>query len=887
MTPEDWQRVKHCFNQALSLPPAERGAYLEAACGDEPELLQTVQRLLQQDQTRSDPLQQALSSELEDYLEARFAIRPGQRLGAYRLIRPIGEGGMGIVYLAERCDDSFLQQVAIKLLHHHGINRETLQRFSVERQILADLSHPGIARLLDGGHSEQGLPFLVMEYIEGETLTDYCNRHRIGIGQRLRLFEQVCEAVEFAHRHLIVHRDIKPSNILVDEDGNIKLLDFGIAKLLQGSTSGGSVTTGSQTRTELRLLTPENAAPEQVTGESVTTATDVYALGNLLYQLLCESPLFDLEDCNRFEMERLICEQLPLRPSLRITDRHSLAGDRPGSASRLRRQIEGDLDTIALKALQKDPQRRYPDVTRLREDIQRHREHFPILARPDSLTYRARRFLRRQRIPAALVTVLLLSSFGFLLTLLLQSRELERQTRSAELEAASARQASNFLVGVFEAADPSLHAGQPATAEDLLNSGEQKIEELGDQPALQAVMLKTLGRVFQRLGDYDKARQLQQRAYELYLRLPDTDARTRADMLATLADLQYELGDYAASEDGYRRSIRLFQQSDPVDEEALHWAYSGLSAVLGETGQLEEAITLDRQVLAWKLKRHDPRSLEAAEAFNRLGHSLRRSGRLEEAAGLLRKGLAAMRASRGNIHLDTAHSLNQLARTLDLLGQQQEALKLAREGLAIRRQIHRNPHPEVVASIGNVANILSGMKRLDEAIALRREGLELLIPLFGEDHAYVLAFRSSLGTLLRKSNRPDEARAQYRLALAIARRSTEADSPATAFPLTGLGLIDLDAGKPEQARERLQEAYDLRRRLLPADNYRIASSGFALGRAWLELNEPELAEPLLLEAHRLYQATFGEDHDTTRAIRASLVRLYQALDRPDQASRYR
>jgi len=885
MTPERWQQIKQCFDQVLSLPETEQERFLRQHCRNDPDLKQAVQRLLRHNRAQTTPLRQVLAAELEDYLDKQFSIRPGEQLGSYRLRRMIGAGGMGVVYLAERSDDQFRQQVAIKLIHQYSINQEALQRFATERQILASLQHPNIAHLLDGGTTEQGLPYLVMEYIDGQPLLDYCRDQLLDTGQRLRLVEQVCTSVEYAHRNLVVHRDIKPANILVDRNGDIKLLDFGIAKILQGKKD--PFDPDLETGTALRLLTPENAAPEQITGEAITTATDIYALGNLLYQLLCEEPQFDLEACNRLEIEQLICEQMPARPSQRIGNSHSLIRSGRHSPRSLSRRLAGDLDTIALTALKKEPHRRYSDVSRLREDLQRHREHFPIRARADSLAYRGRRLIRRHRISAALAAGLILSSITFVAALLIQSRQLEQQTRSARLEAATAHQASAFLIDVFEAADPNLNSGKPATADDLLESGEEKIDQLDDQPELQAVMLKTLGQVFQRIGNYEKARDLQQRAFEHYQNLPATRITARADMLATLADLHFELGEYARSADEYRGSIELFLQGNPVDETGLHWSYSGLSSVLAETGDLEQAISLDRKVLAWKLENNPPLSLEAAEAYNRLGHSLRRNGQLDEAAVILQQGLTAMRASRGNQHLDTAHSLNQLARTLDMQGKQREALQLAREGLEIRRSIHRQPHPEVIASIGNVANILASLKRFDEAITLRRDGLRQLQSLFGEEHSYVLGFRSSLGTLLRKQGERVAAQEQYRKALDIARRILPPDQPRIAFPLTGLGIIAREDGNLQQARLWLQEAYDLRRKGLPEDNYRIATSGYQLGLVWFDLGDYSRAEPLLLEAHRLYQATFGAAHETTRAISSSLARLYDRLGQPDRANLYR
>lgn len=536
MTTEEWDRIKVLLAEALDRPPAERQAFLEAACRHDAHLHAEVASLLEA----------YASADAADALESPFADAhrtipslAGRRLGPYRLLHVIGQGGMGAVYVAERADGQFDQRVAVKLVPPHLATPELLRRFRSERQILAHLDHPHIARLYDGGVTDEGIPYLVMEYVEGIPVTAYCERHHLSTDQRLRLFRTICDAVAYAHRNLVVHRDLKPSNILVRDDGQVKLLDFGIAKLLNEDEAAA--------RTELRAMTPEYAAPEQILGGTVTTTTDVYQLGVLLYELLTGRRPYDLRERSPREAERVICYQEPERPSEAILASPQAGRHPRAEQEKLRQRLAGDLDTIVLKALQKEPDRRYGSVELLRDDLWRHEHNLPVLARKDTFGYRASRFVRRHRLAvgaASTVLVLLVAvvalAVHFALTTAAQSEAIRTERDRARTEAAKAEQINIFLQRVLSAADP-FQEGRDVRVVDVLEGAAARIEtELAGQPDVAAAVYRTLGITYQNLGLYAEAESI---LNAVLAAVQDEDPSLATTALGYLADLREARGD--------------------------------------------------------------------------------------------------------------------------------------------------------------------------------------------------------------------------------------------------------------------------------------------------------------------------------------------------------
>jgi eukaryotic-like serine/threonine-protein kinase len=483
MTTHGWQRLEDLFHAALERPPAERAAFLAEACGDDPELRVEVERLLEADAQASVFVGSA-SAELG---RVAASVAPqSEQIGSYRIIRELGRGGMGTVYLAERADAQFSMRVAIKLIKRGMDSDAVLARFRHERQILAGLEHPNIARLLDGGTTPEGLPYFVMEYVDGQPIDEYCRAHALAVNARLALFQQVCAAVSYAHQHLVIHRDLKPSNILVTTDGVPKLLDFGIAKLLEPGDADVSVTEfGGQ------AMTPQYASPEQLRGARVTTVSDVYALGVLLYELLSGSRPYDLSDKPAEDARQIVTATNVARPS-------SVAA-RKGDQI-LARRLSGDLDMIVLTAMRQDPAERYSSVALLSDDVRRHVEGLPVVARGDSWTYRTARFVRRRKLGVAAAAAIVLSLIGGVITTAWQARVAQEERARAERRFADVRRLSTSFLFEFHDAIATLPGATPARLL-VVSKALEYLDILAKEASGDRELQQELAAAYDRVGD--------------------------------------------------------------------------------------------------------------------------------------------------------------------------------------------------------------------------------------------------------------------------------------------------------------------------------------------------------------------------------------------------
>ena len=507
-----WSSIKILFQRSQQQPESERAKWLAEQCGGDPELAREVHALLAAQRGSHDILDRGAADALNEMGGGPAPIdRSGERVGAYRLLRLLGEGGMGSVYLAEREEGDFHQRAALKLVRADFINDDTRARFLRERRILAQLIHPHIAQLHDGRVTTGGAPYFTLEYVEGEPITKYCDERKLSIRKRLRLVLQVCTAVAYAHRNLIVHRDLKPSNIFVTTEGEVKLLDFGIAKLLDAETSD------SRTETQARMMTPEYASPEQVLGEPITTATDVYAIGVLIYELLSGRLPYARADAGTISWSKAVVEEAPepvYRALSRVTTRKdSTSGDAVAAArgvalTALRRSLRGDLERILQRALAKAPEARYASVGALAADLSAYLDGHALSG--GTRTYRMRKFMRRHWLPlaaAVLVVAILLASGG---AIVWQARQVAR-------EAENTLQIKNFLYGLFTAVDPRTAKGRVVSANELLDRGAERVQRNSSLDAEQRAEIEaTLGRIYYQLGLSDKARGLQESALKVF-----------------------------------------------------------------------------------------------------------------------------------------------------------------------------------------------------------------------------------------------------------------------------------------------------------------------------------------------------------------------------------
>jgi serine/threonine-protein kinase len=870
-----WTRLRDLYHQVEALPPDERDAALIAACGDDAALLADARALFSREIADGagavvDGIVAAAVAGLDDEGP------PADRVGPYRLVREIGQGGMGAVYLAERADGQFEQRVALKLIKPGLATAQFLERFRAERQILARLQHPNIARLLDGGIDDEGRPYFALEYVEGEPIDRYSATRAASVDERLRLFLQVCRAVSYAHANLVVHRDLKPAHVMVTPDGQVRLLDFGIAKVVSDEVDG----TG-RTQFGIRAMTPAYASPEQVRGDAVGTGTDVYSLGVILYELLTGVPPYEFDGQSPAEIERVVCGTEPQRPSTRIggsrTSSGAEGGHGPSAAdvARARKRLRGDLDVICLKALQKDPERRYQSVEALQDDLRRNLDGLPVLARPDSVPYRLNRFAARHRVGLGVAAVV---AFAFAVFLAYHTMRLSDERDLAQLEAAKAEQVATFLRGLFEVSDPSISRGETVTARELLDEGATRIErELAGQPDVRASMMLVIGQVYHALGLFDAARPHLEQTLAEHRRLYGDAHEDVAMSAAALASVLQDMGDVEAAEPLFREALAtrraVFGEPDPRVSESL----AALAFLLETRGDPEGAERLAREVLAMNRALHPPDHPLVAEATADLAGYLRRQGRYDDAAPLLRAALAAQRAHFGDQDLTVASTARNLASLLRDRGALDEAASLYEEVIATRRAILGDDHPDVGGALNSHALLLLRQGDAGGAIAALRAFLDIVARRHaGRPHPDLAVGYYNLATAYRDSGQLDEAAATHTRGMEISDQVYADDHPNRAYPRIGLGRVYMDQGRFDLAEPLLRESVAIRRLGLTPGHRYTGDALLELGTCLMRLRRFAEAEVLMLEAEALFRDGLGDDDDRTRRARRRLDELDEA-----------
>jgi serine/threonine-protein kinase len=820
-----WKEVERVVDAALESDPSSWPGILDERCGADVELRREVEALLGRYHSarrylESPPL--ATAAALVHESRGAAYTREGTRIGAYRIVREIGRGGTAIVFLAQRDDGQFTQQVALKLLRPGHDSDLDQGRFRAERQILASLSHPNIARLLDGGVTNDGLPYLVIEVVEGEPIDRYCDARALPVRQRLEMFLTVLEATQYAHRNLIVHRDLKPSNILVTTDGVVKLLDFGLAKLLDPATAETGLTTQ-------RWMTPEYAAPEQVRSAPATTLTDVYQLGVVLYQLLTGRLPFGTRHQNFHELERAILEQEPPAPSSN------------------RRELRGDLDAIILKALEKAPDERYDSAQALADDLRRHLAGHPVLARPQTVTYRARRFARRQKWAVAAATAAMAVIGAYLVTITVQRRRVERALAQATVEAQKAERVTDLMLGLFEASEGGRAFSDTVTARDILDRGIARAHQLTGQPVIQAQMLDVIGQLYVQLGAYDRARSIFQEALATRRRELGGEHPDVATTIFNLADAASRRSDSATAVSLHREALairrRVLGPTHTQTLESMYW----LADAVHQAGDFASAAPLFEEWMAAVASQPPEISLERGNQLIRLGQVFMYRREYAKAEQLLRQALEVRKAYFGPRHFEVGNSYHQLALAIRGDQRREEAEQMLRESIAILRVAHPDGAPTLARAMRSLGLTLVQMNRLDEALPLFEEAERMLRRFHGENSPHVANVRSDLGNLHRRREAYDRAEPYLREALR-ALRGQFAD-----------------------------------------DNLMVLNAQIDLGDALRGRGAFAEAEPLLVGGYeglrgRRVQA-LGEDRRPIAL--ASLVKLYQAQRRESEAAKYR
>ncbi len=837
------KEAERIFLEALERPAGERDTYVTDACRGDVRLREEVSSLLVA-ATDSESYFSGLAERvgLAALAGADEPLTERDQVGPWRLLRLIGRGGMGAVYLAERADGQFDKRAALKLLPVGIRDDGSRRRFLAERQILARLVHENITRLLDGGITEDGTPWFAMDYVEGRPIDRYCDEERLDTEARLALLLNVCDAVEYAHRNLVVHRDIKPGNVLVDESGRVRLLDFGIAKLQELEDEESP----ELTQLARRPMTPGYASPEMLLGRAVDVTTDVYSLGVLAYRLLTGEMPLEFQGLSSAEMERRALEQVPPPASqaARTADgADAIAAARRSDPVRLASRLRGDLDVVLATALAKEKEARYGSVELFSRDIRRHLDGLPILARAPTLGYRAGKFLRRHRAGVAvaalaavsLVTVAALSVRFAIVT--------ERQAEEIAAERDRAEEIKEFLQGVFEQADPSQSRGAEMTAREILRRGALRITEDEEQePALKADLLETISYVYQTLALFAEARELTQEVASLRL---ETD------------------GEYSESYAGSMRTLAFIHEM---------------------LGELQPALEYAERSTA--IRRQLGMPLPLGDALLTRGRILQRLGRLEEAGPFIVEAVDLIRGAVSGPSEELASALHHLGALRQAQREYAEAEKLHREGLSIRLALHGKPQPYMVESYYNLGASLNRLGRREEALEALNRALAISRRFSPEGHPDQFYMLNELGRLNNELDRPEVARRRFSEAIEITERHYGETHPNAAIARYNLGRMLALRGDCASGIPFLRSAIDIYTAVSP-DRLTIAWARGHLGKCLMALGETEEAESELLGSLAMLVEKRGDSHRESQLALQDLVALYERTGDTEQADEYR
>ena len=909
-------RLKELLLEAADLPVGEREAFLDEACRDDPELRREAASLLASDgdsgETRTTVAAfSAPQGAADDAADPGSTSSLPDQIAGYHILSQLGEGGMGVVYLAEQIKP-IRRRVALKVVKLGMDTRQVVARFEAERQALAMMDHPSIARVLDAGATEQGRPYFVMEHVPGIPITDFCDKHRLTTKERLRLFAQVCQAIHHAHQKGIIHRDIKPSNVLISyQEGKPvpKVIDFGVAKATSQRLTERTLFT------ELGQLigTPEYMSPEQaeMTGLDVDTTTDVYSLGVLLYELLTGALPFDskeLRGAGLGEIHRKIREDEPPKPSTRVSTRGELTVDtahrRRTTFGALCKQLRGDLDWIVMRAIEKDRTRRYPSASEFAADIGRYLEDQPVVAGPPSSAYRFRKFVRRHRVALAATTVIFLTIasaavYSNTQRIAAERAQAEAQARAEELELVTEFQASMLsgidaeamgralfgdlrdrvgksleadgvsVVGidsVLAAFDRTLHRANATDVaialvdEQVLNRAVETLEkEFSDQPLVRAALQQTIAIAYRKIGRYPPALPLQEAALDTRRRILGDDHLATLQSINSRGELLNSMGKPDEALVCFREAVagcrRVLGNEDP---ETLH-SLNNMGDLLHAQGKLDEALDYRREALAGHRRVLGDDHLETLVSINNMAVLLCSLGRFEEALVYHREALAGERRVLGDDNPETLTSINNMGFTLHQMGRLDEALACYREALEGRRRVLGDNHPRTLISIRSMGYILKSMGKLGEALVSYREALEGSRHALGDDHPQTLLSISHVGALLALMDKPDEALVYYDKAVAGLRRVLGGDHPNTLIMVSNMGSLLMSMGKLDEARGYFREALEGRRRAFGDDHPETLRSIITLGALLLDQGKPKEAIALLGPAEAAARGAFTGD----------------------------
>lgn len=870
-----WKRIQELFHETLALPPGARMGFLESACGEDAELFADVSRLVAADAEENSLLDRGIAEVASDVLAATVPQISTERFGAYRVTGTLGEGGMGIVYLATR--DDIGSVAAIKILRDAWISPARRERFASEQRTLAQLNHPSIARLYDADALPDGTPFFVMEYVDGMSLTEYCRSRGSSIAERLGLFRTVCEAVQHAHRHAVIHRDIKPGNILVTADGEVKLLDFGIAKQVESVELPAE-----HTRTGARLMTPAYAAPEQIRGERVGVHTDVYSLGVTLYELLSGRLPFDLENRTPAEIERVILEHEPVRPSAVARKVAEREGKRATFETASRAQWE-DLDVLCLTAMHRDSQRRYPSVDSLIRDLDHFAAREPLEARPDSTFYRLDRFVRRHWRPlaAAALVLLIIGSLTVFYGL-----RLAEARNEAVAEAARARRIQQFALGLFHGGNEDVAPAESLRVVTLLDRGVQTARTLDADPAAQAELYRTLGGIFLQLGDLARADTLVNAALASGRLVRRPDAGERARSLVSFAEVRDAQARYDDAERTAREAIGLLKSGPSHATEDLASATLVLGRILENRGRYDDALPVLEEAIRLREQVGAPER-EVAQAMTELANTHFYAGHYAVSDSINKLVLDIDRRAYGDRHAAVANDLINLGAIQFEWGRYDEAERYYRQALSINVAWFGADNPETASNLTLLGRALNFQGRYDEATEVLDSALAIQERVYGPVHPRVASALNDLGSIALAQGRLDSAAADFTRMREIYRKVYGDKHYLLGVATANLGSVYLARKDYAQAERYFREGARIYSESQGPDHLNTGVARIKLGRALLRQKHAAEALVETSAGYRIVSAQTSPSVSWLQAARKDLIEEFTALGKPDSAARYR
>lgn len=835
------------FTEALLLQGDQRKAFMEENCKDEA-LRRAVEQMLEGSEKSDAHVFPGLTRFAREAMASTIPqAQTGDTIGPYRLVRKLGQGGMGTVFLAERADDLALK-VAIKFPHDFQ-DTSPGKQFKRERDILASLKHPGIAQLFDAGTTERGQPYFIMEYVEGLPIDTYCHENNLDFWQRLTLLRKVCDAVSFAHRNLVLHRDLKPANLLVTPNGEPKLLDFGISELINPSPS-------LQLTQTILGMTPAFASPEQLDQQRLSAASDVYALGVLAYKLLTQFFPISPEALSPMAFfEKVRSNDIPPPSSLAKDCSSEHLRSLGTTASGLKRLLKGDMDALLLQALAGKPNERYPSVEAFSAEMDRFRTGLPLKARSHHFGYQLLKFTKLYKWPIATLVLFLTLMLSFSLVLLHQKGRIEAERNSAQRERDTSQQVARFLAQTFQGADPNTSPGQPMSAVELLDQGSLLMHsQLGDQPLVRANLLSIMGSSYRNLGEYAKAEPLLSEALTLQKGLLGAESEEALDTSNQLGLLFKDMGHYDKAEVLLTETLAI--RRTQLNVNGLVSALNSLGQLLSEQGRKEETLTLLKEAYA---RGGDSSDHIFAGTVHNLGLLLKEMGRNEEAEPFLLQALSLHRRMYPNPHPAIATSLNNLGLLAKDRGLLDAAEAYWQEALAMRREIYASDHPKILTSLNNLGAVLRDRGDLNAAEPIFREVLALKRTQYSPNHPRLITSLNNLGMLLLDKGSLSDAEAFLLEAQDIAANKLASEHFFHGVLARNLALLRLDEGRHKEGIALAMDARNRLRKTQKADSLHLTLAEMVLGGAYLASGRYGEAEPLLersLERLRLAQESF-------------------------------